>query len=106
MGVFEDAVPNFDVVLEVTKIAVINNEGRTLKIEVEKNHSNPNIGYSARGYELRSVLILPEYDEKGSPYIGSPIRMRIWTSLDLPWVARENAESAMSQALSFLKSKF
>ena len=104
MGVFEDAVKEFDEVLEVVKTAVISHQGRKFRIEVERNYSNDKIKYSAGYWELRNVFVTPEFDERGTQYSGSPVRMRIWQQVNLPWVARDSADGAMSQALGFLLS--
>ena len=50
-----------------------------------------------------SVTVQPTYPQTGNSYDRPPENFRVWVDYQLPWVHRDTADEALSQALGFLR---
>ena len=110
-NVFEHYAKRKDVFAEVYEVVhtaevVVNRQ--FYRIEVHKGYSNPSIPYTVRYFIQDHVTVQPSYPSKGGggferEFERQPEDMAIWKRIDLPWVAMDSAEAALTQALMFLE---
>lgn len=87
----------------VEVVAQIGEENETIRIEALRDLRDGH--YSARAYRREHVTVQPTYPQTGAKYDRSPEVFQVWVDYDLPWVHREDADGALSQALGFLSQR-
>ena len=92
----------FSEVYEVVRTVIIVMDDETYRIEVQKCYSNPKVPYTARYWVQENVTVQPTYPQTGDKFDRKPEEMAVWIHYDLPWVAQNDPDIALSQALEFL----
>ncbi len=85
-------------------VANINGEDRQIRIDA-LNGPNSTIRYSTASYIKEDITVQPTYPQTKGDFDSKPERVQIWIAYDLPWTARDSADDALAQALSFLKER-
>jgi hypothetical protein len=87
----------------VEVVAKIGEENEMIRIEALRDLRDGH--YSTRAYRREHVTLQPTHLQTGGKYDRSPEVFKVWVNFDLPWVHREDADGALSQALGFLSER-
>lgn len=86
----------------VEVVALIAGTNEHIRIEALFNPHNKQ--YSTRAFVQKHVTITPTYTSTENPD-QKPEELSMWVDYELPWVLRDSAEGALTQALGFLSDR-
>jgi len=84
-------------------VAEIAEENQTIRIEALRDLRSGR--YCTRAYRQEHVTLQPTHPITGGKHDRPLTRFRVWVDYSLPWIDREDADGALSQALSFLNER-
>ena len=88
----------------VRTVILVGNDAETYRIEVLKDYLNSQVGYTTRTYQERTIKADPAYPKPEFDWaVGSQVA--VWDHIAMPWTARNTADSALQQAISFLAER-
>jgi hypothetical protein len=105
-GAIEFYSNEFDEISEVVRTVDVAHKNLRYRIQILQGYSNPQIPFSAKCWIEEEIEIHPIWTEQGKESAAdSKKKINVLRRIELPWVSRETSESALQQALSFLKQK-
>ena len=99
--VLDDMARRFNEVYEVVRVVDIVRDDIRYRFEVLKGYTNPHVPYTVRAYVEESVVLQPEYPQTGKQFDRDPEGMRVWRVFGISWIAQNDPDSALRQALGF-----
>lgn len=93
---YREVEKTIEIVLEV------NGESKVIRIDAVKFEREGVTKYDTRGWVLESVTLQPTYPQTGGGFDRKPERMQVWAAYSIPWVDRDSADAALSQAIGFI----
>src|SRR5208283_3243263 len=82
--------------------ANINGEDRQIRIDA-LHRPDSTTRYSTASYIKEHITVQPTYPQANGDFDRKPEHVEVWIAYDLPWTARDSADDALAQALSFLR---
>jgi hypothetical protein len=82
-------------------VAKINGEDRQIRIDA-LHRPDSTTRYSTASYIKEDITVQPTYPQTNGDFERKPECVRVWIAYNLPWTARNSADEALAQALSFL----
>ena len=94
----------FDSLESVVRNAEVHFGGRTIRIEIMRGYTNPNMPYTASYSELER-FVGQNPDMTNGKFDKAPEEMFFWRQLvNFPWVSKSDPDDAMAEALHWVSS--
>lgn len=77
-------------------------EDASIRIEVLRSSSDT---YSVSSYIREHVTIQPTYPRDNDKHTSPPKDVMMWIDFELPWVSQKSVDTALGQALGFLRER-
>jgi hypothetical protein len=82
-------------------VAKINGENRQIRIDA-LHGPDSTTRYSTASYMKEDITVQPQTN---GDFDRKPESVQVWIAYNLPWTARDSADDALAQALSFLRER-